>query len=543
MRKFILSLLLFYVASVSVSFAQKTPSVGSSSSVSQEEISPSYPVVFFKDTIFYIDERQGALTPEERAKGISMKLLKIFDENFYLETDVVISFNESYVDIICGDNIIMSISEADALSKNMSSTELAEIYTEKIKSAFEKARKTRGFLTFIKRIGLVLLVLAGIGLMIFLIKKGYLYVLDKITLHKDKFLRNLSYKGYVFLTAAQELKIVLWLLKAFKWVLVVFLIYMFLPLIFSIFPFSRGWAVTLFGLVWEPFKGLMWSVWNYLPKLFTIVVIYFVFRYLVKFVKYVFEEIEAGKLKIAGFHTDWALPTFSIFRFLLYAFMFVLIFPNLPGSDSDIFKGVSVFVGLLFSLGSSSAIANMVAGFVITYMRPFKIGDRIKIADITGDVVEKTLLVTRIRTVKNEEITIPNSAVLSGNTVNYSVLSKTEGLIIHTTVSIGYDVHWKRVHEALLEAASRTANLIKEKKPFVLQTSLDDFYVSYQLNVYTAESNVLAPIYSELHRHILDVCAEKDIEIMSPHYRAERDGNESTIPKITKEEDGVENKK
>ncbi len=213
------------------------------------------------------------------------------------------------------------------------------------------------------------------------------------------------------------------------------------------------------------------------------------------------------------------------------SFMFVLIFPYLPGSNSPIFQGVSVFLGLLVSLGSSSAIGNMVAGLVITYMRPFKIGDRIKIGDVTGDVIEKTLLVTRLRTINNEEITIPNSAVLSGNTTNYSAMAKEEGLIIHTTVTIGYDVHWKAMHEALLEAASRTTNLMKGKKPFVLQTSLDDFYVSYQLNVYTNESKALASIYSELHQHILDVCAAKGIEIMSPHYRAERDGNELAIPK------------
>jgi small-conductance mechanosensitive channel len=253
----------------------------------------------------------------------------------------------------------------------------------------------------------------------------------------------------------------------------------------------------------------------------------------------VITEIETGKLNVAGFHADWALPTFSIIRFLMYAFMFILIFPYLPGSNSPIFQGVSVFLGLLVSLGSSSAISNIVAGLVITYMRPFKIGDRIKLGDVTGDVVEKTLLVTRLRTIKNGEITIPNSAVLSGNTTNYSAMAREEGLIIHTTVTIGYDVHWKMMHEALLEAAAKTGGLMPNKKAFVLQTSLDDFYVSYQLNVYTAESNALAPIYSELHQHILDVCAEKGIEIMSPHYRAERDGNELAMPKAVKDNKGA----
>jgi small-conductance mechanosensitive channel len=210
--------------------------------------------------------------------------------------------------------------------------------------------------------------------------------------------------------------------------------------------------------------------------------------------------------------------------------MFVLVFPYLPGSDSNVFRGVSVFIGVLFSLGSSSAIANMVAGLVITYMRPFKIGDRIKIGDIIGDVMEKNLLVTRIKTPKNEEITIPNSSILSGNTTNYSSLARTEGLIIHTIVTIGYDVPWKQIHQALIDAALRTEKLLKEPHPFVLQTGLEDFYVSYQINAYTKESKMLAHIYSELHQNIQDCCFEKGIEILSPHYRAARDGNMTTIP-------------
>ena len=224
------------------------------------------------------------------------------------------------------------------------------------------------------------------------------------------------------------------------------------------------------------------------------------------------------------------MPTFSIVRLFLYAFMLVLIFPYLPGSDSDIFKGVSIFIGVLFSLGSSTAIGNMIAGLMITYMRPFKIGDRIKIAGVNGDVVEKTLLVTRVRTIKNEVITIPNSSVLSGNTINYTSEANERGLIIHTTLTIGYDVPWKDMHQALIDAASKTEMILQEPKPFVLQTSLDDFYVSYQINAYTNEASKQGRIYSNLHQNIQNVCYERGIEILSPHYRAERDGNKTTIP-------------
>ena len=149
---------------------------------------------------------------------------------------------------------------------------------------------------------------------------------------------------------------------------------------------------------------------------------------------------------------------------------------------------------------------------------------------MTGDVIEKTLLVTRLRTIKNEEITIPNSSVLTGNTINYSAYSKNEGLIIHTTVTIGYDIAWKDMYQALIDAALKTQLILRDPKPFVMQTSLDDFYVSYQLNAYTNEANKQAMIYSELHQNIQDTCNERGIEILSPHYRAARDGNTKAIP-------------
>ena len=239
--------------------------------------------------------------------------------------------------------------------------------------------------------------------------------------------------------------------------------------------------------------------------------------------------MEEGKLTLNNFYPDWAIPTARVINFLLYIFMLVLIWPYIPGSDSEIFKGVSVFLGLLISLGSSSAISNIIAGLVITYMRPYKIGDRVKIGENSGDVVEKNLLVTRVRTIKNEMITVPNSTVLNNSSINYSLSGKMEGLIIHSTVTIGYDVPWRKVHEMLIEAASCTPFIEKNPKPFVLQTSLDDFYVSYQVNAYTKEPAKQAMIYSDLHALIQDIFARNDVEIMSPHYRAEREGP-STIP-------------
>ncbi|WP_439185126.1 mechanosensitive ion channel domain-containing protein [Carboxylicivirga taeanensis] len=490
-----------------------------------------FPVVgVMKDTLFNVYTKLGAATPKERADNISRKIRRLYNDDFLVADSILTHKSENTYDIVYRDMIVMSISETDAIWHEQSMAELAEQYQELIRESVIRAKNENSLFKLAARVGWVLVVIVIAWLIIWLIGKGYRRLLLFIHQKKATWLKDLTYKDYTFLTADQELHVILFLVRIVRWLVYVILLYITLPIIFSIFPFSRDWANALFHLVWSPFKAVLMAVWDYLPNLFSILVIYFVMKYVIRFVRYIFKEIQADKLKISGFHSDWAMPTYSIVKFLLYAFMFVLIFPYLPGSDSNIFKGVSVFIGILFSLGSSSAIANMVAGLVITYMRPFKIGDRIKIGEISGDVIEKTLLVTRVRTIKNEIITIPNSSVLTGNTTNYSVEAQERGLIIHTTLTIGYDVPWKLMHEALIEAAARTDMLMDSPQPFVLQTSLDDFYVSYQLNAYTREASKQALIYSSLHQHIQDVCNERGIEILSPHYRAARDGNASTIP-------------
>ena len=529
MNRKLFMLLLFALAGTFRASAQsETPKQGQVQVSHQQVSSQRFPVMLFHDTLFYIDARLGNLTPEERAKNISARIEKIYNE--YDSVRITLSQNENTIDIICGEIFIMTLQESDTIIQGKNIQVLGNEYAESIKNSVEKNRKERSILTIFIRIGLVVLVLLAIWLMIYLIAKGHTFLTKRLLNYEGKWFKNLSYKGYTFISANQELKVTVWLLKVLKWAIIAILIYLFLPLVFSIFPFSRGWAAKLFGFVWDPFKGILVSVWHYLPNLFTIVVIFIVFKYLIRFVKYIFSEVEAGKLRIPGFHVDWAKPTFSIIRFLMYAFMFILIFPYLPGSESRVFQGVSVFLGLLVSLGSSSAIANMVAGLVITYMRPFRIGDKIKIGEITGNVVEKTMLVTRLRTSYNESVTIPNSAILSGNTTNYSSLAKSEGLILSTKVTISYQAPWRSVHKALLEAANRTSNLMQNKKHFVVQSALDPYHTVYQLNVFTAEVNSSTAIYNELHQNIQDVCAEHGIEIVSPQYLVQFEGDASATP-------------
>jgi len=196
-------------------------------------------------------------------------------------------------------------------------------------------------------------------------------------------------------------------------------------------------------------------------------------------------------------------------------------YPHIPGSDSEAFKGITVLLGLIISLGSTSIIGNIIAGYSLTYRSPFKIGNRIKINDTVGEVTKIKVLTTRLRSLKNEEVVIPNTAVLNGEVINYSTLAREQGLILHTTVGIGYETPWRQVEAMLKQAAGRTSGLLEKPKPFVLQKELGDFAVTYEVNAYCADPRNMAQIYSALHRNTLDVFNEYVVAIMTPSYEAD----------------------
>ncbi len=254
-------------------------------------------------------------------------------------------------------------------------------------------------------------------------------------------------------------------------------------------------------------------------------------RVILRVVLYIFEQAHRGAISLEPWiHADVARPTSQIIKAILIIMALFFIAPLIPGTGSTAAKGISVILGLMVSFGSTSTVGNLIAGIVLTYMRPFQLGDRVKIGDTTGDVIEKSFLYTKILTIKNEEVIVPSLQALGGSMVNYSAKAAERRLILHTSVTIGYDAPWRRVHELLIRAAERTSYLCSDPKPFVLQTSLNDFFVSYQLNAYADEPNRMAGIYSELHQNIQDSFNEGGIEIMSPHYFQLRDGNCTTIP-------------
>ncbi|TRX37354.1 mechanosensitive ion channel [Flavobacterium sp. ZT3R18] len=492
-----------------------------------------YPVAPFKDTLFFIYNKIGSFKAENRATAIASRIDSLYNDPFYSPDSLLVSTSDGSVDVVYKrDFIIMSVTESDAKVVGDNSFSLAQKNRSIINKTILYQQEYNSERNWLKRIGLSVLLLVIIILIVWIINRLFRWFKLYVIRNKEKHLTGLKVKeSYVF-SPDKQLEFVLRIIGIIRIVVLVFVLYISLPVLFSVFPATKHYATILLKWIFSPAKSALMGFVHFLPNLFSIIVIVLLFVYLIKAIKFFVNEIHKGQIKIDGFYSDWAIPTFNIIKILMYAFMVVIIFPYLPGSNSPIFQGVSVFIGILFSLGSSNAIANMIAGLVITYMRPFKTGDFIKIGDVSGTVLEKTALVTRIRTSKFEDITIPNATVLSSSSINYSSNTKDDsnGLVIHTTVTIGYDTDWKEVHKALINAATRTDLLESIPAPFVLQTSLDDFYVSYEINGYTKQPTQQPLIYSKLHQNIQDCFNEAGLEIMSPHYNALRDGNKTTTP-------------
>ncbi len=487
-------------------------------------------ILLDKDSIFTLYDVVHGFHPIDRAALTNRHLIEVMElKDFSPDSFNVAPVNAGLVRIQYRDKLINYITAQDAAWYDLPLTDVAEDYKKSISARCFKYVSGVDLKNLLIQIGLAILVLLISGFIIKYVNQFFKFLSVRVLRFKGVYVKGISLRNYEFISEERLMQIVVVAVNILRIIFLIFLLYLTLPILFSIFPWTEGIANKLFEYVVNPISAVITAFVAYIPNMFKILVIFFVIRYLSRGVKFLAKEVEAEKLTLQGFYPDWALPTARILNFVLYAFMFVLIFPLLPGSDSPVFKGVTVFLGLLVSLGSSSAISNIVAGLVITYMRPYKIGDRVKIADTRGDIVEKNLLVTRVRTIKNELITVPNSQVLATATINYSDSSaRSDGLIVHSTITIGYDVPWRKVHQLLIDAACTTPFIEENPKPFVLQTSLDDFYVSYQINGYTNMPAKQALIYSDLHAIIQDKFAQNGVEIMSPHYRANREGPDTT---------------
>lgn len=488
------------------------------------------PVVFGEEQLFEIYDKLGPFTPQDRAQAVRDRITRLAGDPFTKVYPVIAVDRETSSELVYGDMVVMTITDRDAQPTGMSRQDLAQSYANLIQRTITRSKEQLTIRTLAIDAGLALVDTAVLVLLLVLFHKTFPKVYAQIESWRGTVLHPIKIQHVELLSADQIAAVLTGLAKTIRIASVLVLFYVYLTTVLGIFPWTRGISAALFDAVLSTLRTIGQAFATYVPNVVSIIVIVIVTRYIIKLISLFFTGIERGAITFAEFKRDWAKPTYKIVRFLVIIFAAIAIFPYVPGSQSEGFRGISVFLGLLLSLGSAVSISNIIAGVVLTYMHPFGIGDRVKVADTVGDVIEKSLLVTRIRTIKNVDVTIPNSLVLSNHLVNFSSSAKNLGLILHTSVTIGYDVPWKTVHQLLIAAARATTDILPNPAPFVLQTSLDDFFVTYEINAYTDQANRMAAIYAELHQHIQDQFNEAGVEILSPHYAQVRDGNKVTIP-------------
>ena len=503
---------------------KNTPSITNSSTTNEKEIEKlrnkmrGRPIVFEKDTLYYLYTSYRPYDIDTRVKYVEEKLKELYNDPYFVADSIKIKPAGDYLSVMYNDKTITGVSMVDALWENSSQTELAQRYANIIKNTIVKYKEQNSLKSVLIRLAELLLVLFITFILVWAINRLFDF-LKKITLNSEhRFLTSIRIRNYDFIKKPGIVKALVKILAILRIVFLLFLLITIIPLIFDIFSSTQYLSKIIVQWISEPIKNVGIAIIGYLPHLFYIVIIAVITRYVLKILRFFALEIERGILKIKGFHPEWAHTTYVLARMMLWVLALVIMFPHLPGSDSDAFKGISVFLGVLISLGSSSAISNAIAGIVISYMRPFQVGDWIKSGEIIGAVIEKNALVTRLKTINNEDITIPNSAILSGATMNFTSIGKEIGLALNVQVKVRYDYSDNLVEELLIEAALKTNGISPKPHPYIFQISLSELNAVYELNAYTFHPENMYFIKSDLTKNIQSTFRQANIEIFSTQY-------------------------
>src|SRR5271165_3830923 len=489
-----------------------------------------YPVTVEGHEVFKVYERIGPFTPQERAQRVSERLTKLVYTPGADVAAITTAESDYGTEIKLGDTVLTIVTDDDAKQAHVVRALLAKYDASQIRNAIIQARQEHGAKFLIRAAIYALATLLLYLLIVWLVVVGSRWLLEQLQRPGAPLIKGIKIQKSEILAGQRLASILAGIVRLMRAVLLLILTWVFLGAEFNYFPWTRVHGRQLLDYIRTPVRFVGIAVLDYLPKLFYIIVILAVMYYVMKFVALLAREFERGNIHIRGFYPEWIQPTHRIVLFLLIAFTAVLVYPYLPGENSPAFKGVGLFLGVLFSLGSTSAVANVVAGIMLTYTRGFRVGDWVKIGDNIGAVVSQNMLATHLQTFQKEEVVIPNSVVLASHVINYSLIGQMEGVILHTSATIGYDTPWRTVQRLMIEAALKTTDILAEPAPFVLQKALDDSYVQYEINAYTRNPHAMFVTYSNLHANIQDCFYAAGVEIMSPVYHSLRDGNKTAIP-------------
>ena len=462
-----------------------------------------------------------AYPAEERARTIRRRIEETAaDPSVVLDSLRTIEMQDR-TKVMAGDHLVAGFIDADGAVDGVSRQLLAERAAIKVKEAIAVYRNDRNPRVLLINTLYALGATAVLALVLLTVRRAF-RKLDALAARRLRSrIKAFEERSHQIVEARQMRHALQGLLKSTYVLALLVLGYIYLHFVFGLYPWTRPLAARLLEIFLDPLQAMGLGLLESLPGIVFVIVVAIVTRYILRLTRLYFESIDRGAVTLARFDREWALPTYKITRLVFIALALVVAYPYIPGSSSEAFKGVSIFLGIVVSLGSSSVIANLMAGYTMIYRRAFKLGDRITVDNLTGDVIERRLMVTHLRTIKNEEIIVPNSTIINSNIINYSTLARSHGLILHTTVGIGYETPWRQVEAMLKLAAERTSGLVKEPAPFVLQKSLGDFAVTYELNAYCDNPHAMAQLYTAMHQNVLDVFNEHGVQIMTPAYEGD----------------------
>jgi len=521
--------LLFLAAASPVAAQAPANPTPADQALAAEAEKPS-PVLISGEPVIWIPTGAGQYTPAVRAAGIASRLEDAIADRSVSNPTVTVVDVEDSSEVRMGPRLLMVVTATDARRLGAARATLAQFVAQQFEKTIreERLRRAPGALIRSGLYGLGATVVFAI--LVWLIVRSTRWLRHRAEHWRAARLSAVRVQDAEIVSSDRIGEAIDRAFRLIRLVLLLLAFDLFLTYVLGLFPWTRAVSNALLGYVVSPVRIVAEAFVGYLPNLLFVIFISLLIRGAIRLVKLFFRQIEEGKIVFKNFPAEWADPTYKISRLLLIAFGLVVVFPYLPASDSAAFTGVSVFVGVLFSLSSSSAISNAIAGVVLTYTGAFRLGDRVKLGDTFGDIIETSMLATRVRTIKNEDITIPNSLVLGSAMTNYSRQASSMGLILHTSVTIGYEAPWRQIHGLLIDAALATPEILATPRPFVWQTALNDFYVTYEINAYTANARDMVNTYAVLHANIQDTFFAAGVEIMSPHYTSVRDGHTVQIP-------------
>ncbi len=469
-------------------------------------------------------------TPVERAQRTSDVLRQLSESSDFDISSVQLIETPTGTDIISGENRIATVSSEDARIAQSSTSKMARDFAGKIRYALSERIESESAGTIAMAIGLTILSTVILLFVLALLSRLSSSLNVKLKEWKGTKIKAIKIQQAELIGEHAFYELIVSAIRFLQVAIIVMLSGGFVLQVLTYFPRTKHLSKAILANAMMPLQNLFEGILDFFPELMALVGIGIIAYAVNSFAHFLFNALQDSTITLADFDPDWAEPTYKLVRTLIVVVAFMVALPYLPGWGSPAFNQVGLLLGLLLSLGSTGVVGNVMAGSVLTYTNAFKLGDRVKIGDCTGDVVEKTLFVTRVKTPKNEVVSIPNAQILSTNIMNYSVHARTGTLTVYTSVTIGYESPWQQIQDLLIDAALSSPGIESEPRPYVLQTSLDDYYVSYQINAFTKRANDLPQVYSDLHRQIQDKFNEANVEIMSPQYICLRDGNLTSIP-------------